>query len=125
MEESTWGQNRRGAVDEINAAHIAGSTEAAQITHNAAHGDQQIFSIHAKFQHGLQDLAVDFQAFAALALGDGVDGGILALAGHDFGVVGRHAGIRQHKDLAALHVGKLVEIGKAAGLQNNIVAAAF
>ena len=48
------GQRGGGTVDEINAAHIAGGAEPAQIAHNtAAHGHQQILAVHAEFQHGL------------------------------------------------------------------------
>ena len=59
-------KHRRGAVDKVNAAHVAGRAEAAQIAHNAAaDGHQQILAVHAERQHSLQNLTVDLQAFAA------------------------------------------------------------
>ena len=110
-------KHRRGAVDKVNAAHVAGRAEAAQIAHNAAaDGHQQILAVHAERQHSLQNLTVDLQAFAALAPGDRVDGGIGALGRHGLRVLGGYAGVGQHKDLAVCHVRELMEVGKASGL---------
>ena len=71
----------------------------------------------AERQHSLQNLTVDLQAFAALAPGDRVDGGIGALGRHGLRVLGGYAGVGQHKDLAVCHVRELMEVGKASGLK--------
>ena len=48
-------KHRRGAVDKVNAAHVAGRAETAQIAHNAAaDGHQQILAVHAERQHSLE-----------------------------------------------------------------------
>ena len=53
------GEGGGGAVDEIDAAHIAGSAEPAQVPHNAAaHRNKQVFAGHAEIEHGCKYLAV-------------------------------------------------------------------
>ena len=119
------GKGGGGAVDKINAAHIRCRAEPAQIPHNAAaHGDQQILAVHAERQHGLQHLAIHFQAFAGFALGHSVHHSIGALGQHGLGILLRHAGIRQDKHLAVGNIGKLVQVGQAPAFQDDIIAAA-
>ena len=118
------GQRGGGAVDKVNAAHIGGGAETAQIPDDAAaHRNQQVLAGHIEVQHGLLHLAEHLEALAALALGHRVHHAVGALGQHRLGVLGGHAGIGENKHLAVGKVDELIKVGKAPPLHDDIIAA--
>ena len=71
MEESIIERVVVGAVDEVDAAHIDGSSKTRQIAYDAAaHGNDEVAAAHVELQHLAQDAFEDLHALAGLALRD-------------------------------------------------------
>ena len=110
-------------VVEINAAHIAGGREAAQIAHHAAaDGDNAVAPCKRGLEHGRKQALELLKALAALAAGHGHHDRLFTLTGHASGVLRRNALVRYDEN-AAVKLKELSGFFQAAALKHDIVAA--
>ena len=111
------------AVDERNAAHVAGRGKTRKIPHHAAAQRQhRVAARKAVLQHHAQHLAKVLEAFGALSLRQHHRHALPALCKNRFDVFFRHAGIAHHQN-TPVQVDELPYAFEHAAFDDDIVAA--